>query len=179
MSRDTKTIIAVVLFVAILLVAVGFAAISNIPLNIRGTAQAEGAQENFTVKFTGTPTSTKTPEDSSIVASGSVTSDLLAAITATGFKTKGEKATVTYTVQNASKDLSANVSVKNVTGANTFFSITAVIDGVAEGQAKTLAPTETATVTVTIELLKTPSTETAEALTANIGVELDAAPVQM
>ena len=56
MNRNIKAIVGLVLLVAVLLVAVGYAAITATQLTINGTANATTKQENFTVEFTGTPT---------------------------------------------------------------------------------------------------------------------------
>ena len=56
MNKKTSIIIGVVLVVAIILVAVGYAVISNRILNISGQATGTPNPENFKVKFTGTPT---------------------------------------------------------------------------------------------------------------------------
>ena len=57
MNKNTKIVLGVVLVLAILLVAVGYAAIQTVNLKIESSsAQATPNQSNFTVKFTGTPT---------------------------------------------------------------------------------------------------------------------------
>ena len=50
MSKNTK-IVGGVLLVAIILVAVAYAAITNVELNINGVGSAQAKQENFKVEF--------------------------------------------------------------------------------------------------------------------------------
>ena len=50
MRRNTK-IVGGILLVAILLVAVGYAAITKVGLNIDGTAKSEGNPDNFKVEL--------------------------------------------------------------------------------------------------------------------------------
>ena len=50
MSKNTK-IVGGVLLVAIILVAVAYAAITNVELNINGVGNAQAKQENFKVEF--------------------------------------------------------------------------------------------------------------------------------
>ena len=51
MNRNTRAVVGLVLLIAVLLVAIGYAAITAVPLNINGSAQATPEQTNFTVKF--------------------------------------------------------------------------------------------------------------------------------
>ena len=83
MNKNTKIVLGVVLVLAILLVAVGYAAIQTVNLKIESSsAQATPNQSNFTVKFKGTPTT------------GGVGT-----------------ATATFIIENTSADLSAALSV--------------------------------------------------------------------
>ena len=56
MRRTNAKIIGGVLVLAIILVGIAYAAITNTELNISGTGKAEGRQSNFVVEFIGTPT---------------------------------------------------------------------------------------------------------------------------
>ena len=109
----TSKIVAIVLIAAILIIGVGYAAIGNITLNIAGSAKADPAQANFTVKFSGTPTTDKTNVAASSTTANvtaAVTDDLNATIGVTGLTAKGDTVSATYTIQNTSADLSANLS---------------------------------------------------------------------
>lgn len=171
MSR-TKKLVALILVVSIFMIAIGYAAISNVTLNINGTAQAETSQANFTVKFTGeTETdkvSVKYPDLATIRAT--VIDDTNAKIEASGLTAKGDTVTATYTVQNTSADLSADLSVETTTNSNKeYFAIEPRL-------AKTsLIAGEKTTLTVTVELLKTPIEDT---VSSTIKVQLTANPVQ-
>lgn len=172
MSRDTKTIIAVILFVAVLLVAVGFAAISNITLNIEGTAQAQASGENFSVKFaTGNPTT-----DGAGTITATRTDDTHATLDVTGLSAKGEKATATYTIQNTSVDLSAELSAVASNDNEEYFKVTYAFKN--DETTPVIAKGATTEITVTVELMKTPVDESTENLDATIGVAITAKPVQ-
>lgn len=112
MKKTNKIIIGVIL-IAVMLLGIGYAAIQNITLNISGTAKADPSQSNFKVMFTGTPT---VSDSSKVVAA--ITNDTNATINVSGLTAKGQTVTATYTVQNVSSDLSADLSVAT-TNSNT------------------------------------------------------------
>ena len=94
MSKTQKiTIIAVI--VAVLMTAVGYAAIANITLNIAGTAEADPSQENFKISFSGTPI---VSDENKVNAA--VTNDLNATLNVSGLTAKGDVVTAKYTIQN-------------------------------------------------------------------------------
>ena len=163
MSRTTK-ILTAILLVAIMLLGVGYAAIENITLNITGTASADPSQANFIVKFSGEPT----VSDSTKVTAA-VSDDLNATINAQGLATKGEIVTSTYTIQNASTDLSADLTVETTNSNTEYFTITS------ELEKTSLVAGEATTLTVSIELIKVPIEQTE---TTTIGIQLTAIPVQ-
>ncbi|MBR3613955.1 MAG: leucine-rich repeat protein [Clostridia bacterium] len=163
MKRTSKMIMAAVI-VAVLLLGVGYAAIQNITLNINGTAAADPSQSNFKVMFSGTPI----VSDETYVTAA-VTDDTNATINVEGLTKKGDVVTATYTVQNASTDLSADLAVATTNNNTEFFTLSSEL-------AKTsLIAGEATTLTVTVELTKTPITES---VSATIGVQLEAMPVQ-
>lgn len=170
MNKSTKILTAVVVFLAVVLVAVGYAAITSVNLKISGSAKAEGQQTNFSVEFTGTPT---TGGDGTTTATLSTTDKKAATMNVTGLTAKGEKATATFTVKNTSADLSANLAATATNDNETYFKVTYAI-----ANPTTIAKDGTTTITVTVELLKTPIQETEAELTANIEVLLTATPVQ-
>lgn len=165
MTKTRKIIIGVVV-AAILVIGIGYAALKNITLNISGSATANPDDSNFIVKFTGTPT----VSDSTIVTGSNVTGDLKASFTVAGLTAKGETATITYTIENASEDLSANLSAEVIKNTNgNYFKVTPTF-------AKTsILKKETTTVTIEVELLKTP-VEQEE--TSTIEIAITAVPVQ-
>ena len=56
MSKNSAKVVGLVLLIAVLLVAIGYAAITTVQLRINGNANATANQDNFTVRFSGTPT---------------------------------------------------------------------------------------------------------------------------
>lgn len=56
MRRANNKIVGGIVLLAIVLVAIGYAAITNVTLNINGTAKSKADQSNFAVEFIGVPT---------------------------------------------------------------------------------------------------------------------------
>lgn len=164
--KNKRILIVTVLLIAVLLLGIGYAAISNINLNINGTASATISDANFKVKFTGTPTVSDATK-----VTAAVTDDLNATIDVTGLTAKGDKATATYTILNDSPDLGATLTATtSLTGTNAdYFNVTYAFAN------ESLAKGEDTTITVTVELLKTPVESD---VTATVGVTITAAPVQ-
>ena len=163
MNKTSKIIVTSVI-IAILLLGVGYAAIQNITLTIAGTAAADPNQANFKVMFSGTPT----VSDENYVAAA-ITDDINATMSVTGLTKKGDVVSATYTVQNASEDLSADLKISTTNNNTEFFTLSSEI-------AKTsLIAGEATTVTVTVEVTKTPIKES---VNATIGVQIEAMPVQ-
>ncbi len=163
MTRTNK-IITIISIVAVLLLGVGYAAIQNITLNIAGKATADANQANFGVKFTGTPTVSDKEK-----VTAAITDDLNATINVQGISAKGDTVTATYTVQNTSADLSADLAVQTTNSNEEYFTIEAKLakESIIAGEATTL--------TVTVELIKTPITAEES---STIGVQITAIPVQ-
>ena len=161
--RKTNKIILFTLIIVVLLLGVGYAAIQNVTLNITGTAAADPSQSNFKVMFTGTPV----VSDSNYVTA-TITDDTKATLNVSGLTTKGQTVTVEYLVQNISTDLSSDLAVSVVNSNTEYFRITSEL-------AKTsLTAGEVTTLTLTIELIKTPLTE----VSSTIGTQLESMPVQ-
>ena len=102
--------------IATLVLAVGYALVTDIPLSVSGTASAGASNENFDVQmvadslvYTGT-TQTVNVEDNTT----SNEKQLNVNFTASGFTAKGDKAVVTYTIENQSNDLDAALSSTGV-----------------------------------------------------------------
>lgn len=168
--KNKKTFIVVALVIAVLLIGIGYAVISDLTLTISGTASAQANPDNFDVKFTGEPTKGGQGTTTATIDKATDPKGRTATINVTGLTAKGDTATATYTVTNASKDLTADLSVEVTTNSNsTYFKVTPEL-----AQESITAGTET-TVTVTVELLKTPVTADES---ANITVTLTASPVQ-
>lgn len=167
MDKKAKTIIGVVLFIAILSIAVGFAAITSVQLNISGTAGATTSQENFKVEFTGEP---ETSDPKKVTATIDEMNKAQATMNVTGLTAKDEFVTATYTIKNSSADLSAQLSATTTSSNTEYFDVTYNID-----EPTTLTANGETTITVTVTLKKTPIEEPES---GTIGVTITAAPVQ-
>ena len=165
MSKTSKIILVTIIATSILL-GLGYAAIQNITLNISGTAAANPSQSNFKVRFVTDPA--PTVSDSTYVTAG-VTNDTNATINVSGLTSKGQLVSATYTVQNASTDLSADLSVATTNSNTEYFTIRSELEDTS------LKAGEVTTVTVTIELTKTPISES---VSSTVGVQLTAVPVE-
>ena len=169
MRRTNAKIVGGVLVLAVILVAVAYAAITSTQLNINGTGNATANQSNFKVEFIGTPTTggkgtTVATIDSSVKTNGTVTVN--------GLTAKGDEATATYTVKNQSADLSADLSAKATSSNEEYFEVLCTLEKT------TLKAQEETTLKVTVRLLKTPIDETKENLKTDIGVTVTAEPKQ-
>ena len=168
--KSKKTILGIVLLIAILLLGVGYAAITGVTLNINGTANATANTDNFIVKFTSATAGDKcTAEVSSSDQNGRT-----ATMNVSGLQTANDTATATFVVTNESPDLNAVLAVKTKTMTDTgtgdadYFDVEATI----ADNASSMAPSATRTVTVTVTLNKT----IVEDKTATINVQLTATP---
>ena len=167
MSKNTKICIGIVLVVAVLLVAIGYAAISSRQLNIDGSAQATPDQANFTVKFIGTPV---VSDQDKVTAKLSESDELKATMDVEGLTAKGDTVTATYTIQNTSKDLSAALSASVTSNTNPeYFTVDYDIAD------STIAHGDSTTITVTVTLIKTPIDLEQK---STIGITLKADPEQ-
>ena len=169
MRKTNAKIVGGVLVLAIILVAVAYAAITSTQLNINGTGNATTNQSNFKVEFIGTPTTggkgtTVATIDSSVKTNGTVTVN--------GLTAKGDEATATYTVKNQSADLSADLSAEATSSNEEYFEVLCTLEKT------TLKAQEETTLKVTVRLLKTPIDETKENLKTDIRVTVTAEPKQ-
>ena len=162
--NNTSKIILITIIVTVLLLGLGYAAIQNITLNITGTAVAETKQENFNVRFFGTPV---VSDGAMVIAS--IINNQEATMNVSGLTEKGQKITATYEIKNESGDLSADLKIATTNSNKEYFIISSKL-------AKTsLVAGEDTNVVVTVELIKTPINES---VSTNIGVNMTAMPVQ-
>ena len=168
MRRNTK-IVGGILLVAILLVAVGYAAITKVGLNIDGTAKSEGNPDNFKVELVGEP---QTSGDGTTTATINTADKTQGTMNVSGLNAKGQTAIATYTVKNQSTDLSADLTAKATSTNDEYFEVQCSLEKT------TLKAQEQTTMTVKVKLLKTPIDETKENLSTEIGVNIDAEPKQ-
>ena len=159
---ETKKIISAIVIVAVILIGVGYAAINQITVEINGALSATTSNENFKVKLTDAKAT-----DSRVEAS--VTSDLVGVLNVSGLSAKGESVTATYTIQNASDDLSANLTSAASWNNKEYFNVTTSLS------TANIAKSATATLTVTVELIKTPIDAD---VSDTVGVTVVASPVQ-
>ena len=169
MRSTNNKVIGGIILVTILLVAVGYAAISNIGLNIDGTAKSEANQSNFVVEMIGTPT---TSGEGTTVATINENKKTEGTMTVSGLTAKGETAIATYTVKNKSQDISADLKAEATSTNEEYFEVICELDKT------TLKAQEETTMIVKVKLLKTPIDEIKEDLTTEIGVNIEAEPKQ-
>ena len=168
MGKNTKIVVGILL-VAIVLIAIGYAAISNIGLNIDGTAKSEASQSNFVVEMIGTPT---TSGEGTTVATINESKRTEGTMTVSGLTAKGQTAIATYTVKNKSQDISADLTAEATSTNEEYFEVICELDKT------TLKAQEETIMIVKVKLLKTPIDETKEELTTEIGVSIKAEPKQ-
>ena len=168
MSKNTK-IVGGVLLVAIILVAVAYAAITNVELNINGVGNAQAKQENFKVEFIGTPSTSGKGTTTATINESDKTKGT---VNVTGLTAKGDEAVATYTVKNQSSDISADLTAEATSSNQTYFEVICSLEKT------TLKAQEETTLKVTVRLLKTPIDETKEDLNSDIEVTLTAEPKQ-
>ena len=159
--------------IAILLLGIGYAAITAVPLIINGQGTISPAQANFNVVYTNVTTAdvttglTVTPE--AIPTDGTTTTGF----TITGMTKKGDTATLTYTITNKSADLKADLSEATtyITNSNPdYFDVTPATFATTQLAANGGNTTQTVTVTVK----KTPVGDAD--VTGTFKLELSAAP---
>ena len=163
MSKTSKIILVTIIATCILL-GLGYAAITNITLNIAGTASATVDSGNFKVRFTD---NIEVSDNAYVTATR--TGDTAATINVSGLTTAGDKVTATYEIVNDSIDLSSDLNVKATNSNANYFSVSSRLAD------KSLTAGSNTTVLVTVELLKTPIDAD---VSTNIGVTLNAIPVQ-
>ena len=163
------------LLVAVMLLGVGFAALSD-DLAISGSAAAvvegeEGtttpAEQLFDESIGFTAAEVGTCSTGVTITPDATTYSYVDAVsfTATGFVKEGDTAKVTYTISNKHPDLGAEIPVPAVTNANpTYFNVTT---DWGTGAKQIAAVNGSTTVTVTVELIKAPIADQ----TASIDIE--------
>lgn len=162
--KNRKIVLLAFLLVATMVVGVGYAAVTG-SLSIAGTMKVSELNTNLRVVFTGTPEITDgegyITAATATIAQGEYPTS--ATFQTDNFKKAGDKAEVKFTIENKSNgldaiiaDAEASITVKTVQGSTTldaseYFKVT-----ITHG-AHQLKVGETTTVTVLIELIKTPT----------------------
>ena len=167
--KNRKTVVVAFLLIAVMLLGVGYAALTDV-LDITGSADVNqsAAEESFNedIHFTAA-----VANEAGNTASVNADNNDKASFTANTLKGKGDKATFTFTITNAG-DVDAVITPAISSNTNsTYFKITSdwMVEGVST--AKDLpANTAELTYTVTVELLQTPT----ETISGSFVIELTA-----
>ncbi len=153
----------IVILIAVLALGIGYAAMSGVTLNVEGQGTISVDDSNFKVKFQEPAT---TSGDGTIVAS--VTDDLTAEFTVSDFTKAGDSATIVYTIKNESVGIAADLVAPYIENSNEDdFTVTATLSS------NNIAADGTATLTVVITSLKTPTRNDLETL---VTVSVEANP---
>lgn len=102
--------------IATLVLVVGYATVTNINLSVTGTASAEASDENFNVQMVAGSLNTDGTSTNVSVTDNTTNAEkqLNVNFVATGFSAKGDKAVITYTIENSSNDLVATLESTGV-----------------------------------------------------------------
>ena len=173
--KSPKTFLFLSIIVAVLVLGVAYAAISNVSLQVTGTAEAAPSDSNFKVAFKNNGSFVASNADKGLESiTATVTFDEIsehsATITAKDFVQVGDTVVATLTVSNNSTDLIAELPKDKLTisGTNEYFQVTADLGS------NEIAANGNTTVTVTIKLIKLPI---AKNVTTTINVAFEAVPV--
>lgn len=171
--RNRKTLIGFALIVAVLVLGVGYAAITGVHPTISGSAEMQDV--DLKVSFTD---STSMNDDGCVdctnvvVDAVAVDGELTAELTITGLERVGDTVTATYELQNEETDVAANITQGTiVVSKSEYFEVTTDV-----GTGFVIEPGDTHEVTVTVTVIKTPI-ESANS-TTTITVPLNADPVE-
>lgn len=174
--KNRKIIITAFILVAIMVLGVGYAAVTD-TLDIQGTADIneQGATDTFNtdvyfagVLKDGSVSASVVDDVAGYTANINMNDNDMAHFTVSGLKSQGDSVTITYVVQNDSTN-AVQISKKNSSTTEAIFQITTELDSAA----KTIDAGSTTTVWVTITLLADP----AEALTSAFVFGITANPV--
>jgi len=168
-SQNKKTLqIVLIVLVAVLTLGIGYASISAINLIIDGNATANPNDTNFKVKFLNEDGVTPMIEGSP-TNTVQVDSDTTASFNVSTLNGAGQSVTATYRVKNESSGIGASIGLELTNSNPDYFQVTQkILDN------KLQAGEET-TVTVKVEMLKTPVTD---AVSTNITATLIATPIE-
>lgn len=170
----TKTLIWVTLLLVVVVLGIGYAAISAVQLRIEGSASADAVQSNFNVEY-------ERVDLNNVVANfggGKITASVypytedkaIATIDVSNMTARGNRLGGRFIVKNKSEDLSAKLSAKLISNSNEeYFKVTYSFDK------NTIVADEETSILVVVELLKTPIEEE---VTGTFEIELTAEPVQ-
>ena len=189
--KKRKTFTGMAIFIAILILGVGYAAVSDISLNLTGTANVK-ANAEFSVEFDTGHTVVVTPNDTKVtwdqddlrdVVVGKYTDDLNATMTV-NLDSTHRTASAIYKIDNNSADLKATVTAAVTTDfadANAdYLGVTTElysdVDCETELNNTELAPGDSAYLKVTVSLTKLPVNDITN---AQFNITTTAKPVEV
>ena len=168
-SQNKKALqIGLFVLVAIVVLGVGYAAISAVNLIINGNATASVNQNNFKVHFTQAQAISGSTGASGTSAIDSQ-DDTKAMFDVTGLTKEGDYAEAVYTVKNDSNGIGAAISLSVTNSNSEYFKVTETI------QDDKLQSGEETTATVKVEMIKTPITDS---VSTSITAALTASPLE-
>ena len=167
-TRNVKQL-KVLLFtlIAIVTLGIGYAGITAINLVINGDATASVNDQNFKVKFLSEEnvTPTITGEGNTV----SVKDDTTAEFSVSSLTGLGDSEVATFRVKNESKGIGADISLSVTSSNSEYFKVTEYV------QDTQLQAGDETTVTVTVEMIKTPIND---AVSTNITAKLIANAIE-
>ena len=154
--------------IAVLVMAVGYAAITAIPLEVTGSGTIVPDQDNFQVIFIDADV-TEAPATATATATIDASDETTANMSVTNLKMTNETATFTFLIQNISpENILANLAAPTLSYTNQeYFEVTAEL-----GAETLLAVDDVATLTVTVRTIKAPLDD----VTTDITVQVNANP---
>ena len=170
----TKTLIWVTLLLVVVVLGIGYAAISAVQLRIEGSASADAVQSNFNVEYERVDLNNGVAN----FGEGKITASVypytedkaIATLEVSNMTAKGNYIGGRFIIKNKSEDLSAKLSAKLISNSNEeYFKVTYSFDK------DTIVADEETSILVVVELLKTPIEEE---VTGTFEIELTAEPVQ-
>ena len=168
MNKQKKVILGIVLLI-VLVMGIGYAAITNVELSITGRATATANQENFKVYFTGENT-VKSNNDSSVETAVTAKATT-ATVNFSGLTTRNDERYAILEIENGSADIEAESITVTATSTDTeTFEVSAVMCDSTGNAISNFAVANGAKtyVKVSTKLLKTPTTDVNTSITATI-----------
>lgn len=168
--KKQRKIIAVFIVIAILLVGIGYASLSNNILNINGQATATANQENFKVYFTGEVPKSNASEDYVIIEAEPVAKAQNATVNISGLTKKGDSAYAILEIENGSNGIDADVTLNADIEQSDMFNVEIIMcdqEGT-EINDSFVASGEKTYVKIFVELLKTPTSVVQTKISAKV-----------
>ena len=161
--KNKKSLFSLGLLALVLVLGVGYAVVSSIDLTIGGTATVKDANLRVDIASVVDVKSSEAQVSHSLNGTHA-TSDTF---TITDM-TLGEEVTMTYTIDSHETDVTATVAGATITNNNpTYYSATYTIEDNTVGIATS---NDTATVVVTVKMIKTPVAEANESAEFNLKI---------